>query len=49
MKNFHLTYAIIALFFLIMVCVATIAFSRTSHSTGIDPAQIKKIREVAQK
>ncbi len=50
MKNFHLTvYTIIAFFVLVMGCVAVVAFMRHSNATGLDPAQIGKIREIARK
>ena len=50
MKSYHLTvYSIIALFVVVMGVVVTVAFKRTSNSTGVDPAQIKHIRDMAQK
>lgn len=50
MKSFPLTvYTILVFFFLVMGTVAAMAFRRASNSTGVDPAQINKIREMANK
>ncbi|MCH9626749.1 MAG: hypothetical protein S4CHLAM2_03770 [Chlamydiales bacterium] len=50
MRSFHLTvYTLIAFFVLVMGCVAAVAFMRHSNSTGLDPAQIGKIRELARR
>lgn len=50
MKSFPLTvYTILVFFFLVMGTVAAVAFRRTSNSTGVDPAQINKMREMANK
>ncbi len=48
MKSFPLTvYTIIIFFLLVMGTVAATAFRRASNSTGIDPAQINRMREMA--
>lgn len=49
MKSFHLTvYPIIVFFLLVMATVAMVAFKRSSNSTGVDPAKITHLREMAQ-
>ncbi len=46
MKSFHLTvYSVLGIFFVVLGLVVTVAFKRDSNSTGLDPAQINKIRE----
>ncbi|MCC5831511.1 MAG: hypothetical protein JJU12_00505 [Chlamydiales bacterium] len=50
MKSYPLTvYTILLFFILVMGTVAATAFKRSSNSTGIDPAQINKMRETAKK
>lgn len=38
-------WGVIILFLLVMATVTTVAYKRTSGSTGIDPAQIAKMRQ----
>lgn len=51
MRRWHwfqfVAYTILALFFGIMLCVTTIAYTRHSGSTGLDMAAIQKIRHHA--
>ena len=50
MRNFYFAiWSVIVLFLLILVGVGVVALRRPSNSTGIDPAQIRELRNLAEK